>query len=179
MRADQDTQQDTQPAQPAIRPWVATLLQEEGDTERVVRRAQELAREAFQVSNALTREIDGDFGNAEFRLQRLEPLLRVERELDALRLRVRGVGRTRAHDPQNLNRLLQSRLEEYRRQAEEVWGSASLPARRQRLERYLEARRRQLYLGDAERVRTVLSELLSQPQREAERFGQEPEQRSA
>lgn len=143
-----------------INPWVAEILERGGDADEAVRHAQALAREAFALSDSLKGHIDRDYGGPEFRTQQLEKLLRTERELDALRQRLVQGGKNRASDPSNLASLLQRRMHEYTRLAIEIGNQHITPERRARLESYLDARRRQLYLGDAERVRTAISDFL-------------------
>lgn len=144
-----------------INPWVAEILEQGGDVHAAVRRAQGLAREAFTLSDSLNKEIDRDFGGPGFRTQQLEVLLRKERELDALRQRLMGSGKARAADQGcSLRGLLQRRMHEYTRLAAEMAKMALSGERRYRLEAYLEARRRQLYLGDAERVRVAITDFL-------------------
>ena len=141
-------------------PWVSQILELGGDTETAVRRAQAMAREAFSVSNALGVVIEKEFGRS-FRQQSLEGLLRRERELDALRQRVARGGSLRAGDSDSMSVLLQKRMREYTTLAHEILSQDISEERRQRLERYLEARRQELYLGDAERVRSAISEFLT------------------
>ena len=141
-------------------PWVAQILERGGDTETAVKHAQTLAREAFKVSNSLGDEIDRDFGSS-FRAQTLESLLRRERELDALRQRVARGCSLRAGDDSSMSNLLQKRMHEYTSLAQEVLKTELSPMKRQRVESYLDARRQQLYLGDAERVRSAISEFLT------------------
>ena len=141
-------------------PWVSQILELCGDTETAVRRAQAMAREAFSVSNALGVVIEKEFGRS-FRQQSLEGLLRRERELDALRQRVARGGSLRAGDSDSMSVLLQKRMREYTTLAHEILSQDISEERRQRLERYLEARRQELYLGDAERVRSAISEFLT------------------
>ncbi len=141
-------------------PWVSQILERGGDTEAAVRHAQSLAREAFVVSNTLGTQIDRDFGPA-FRAQALESLLRRERELDALRQRVARGGSLRAGDDGSMSSLLQKRMHEYTTLAQDVLKADISPAKRERVESYLEARRQQLYLGDADRVRSAISEFLT------------------
>lgn len=143
-----------------INPWVAEILERGGDADAAVRHAQTLAREAFALSDSLKGHIDRDFGGPEFRTQQLEKLLRAERELDALRQRMARGGRSRSGDPASLSTLLQRRMHEYTRLAVDIGKQHITAERRSRLERYLDARRRQLYLGDAERVRTAISDFL-------------------
>jgi hypothetical protein len=144
-----------------INPWVAEILERGGDTDAAVRYAQRLARDAFQVSESLKGLIDRDFGGSGFRIGLLEALLHKERELDALRQRIFGGGRTRQGDQENLRGLLQRRMHEYTRLAAEIAKHPVCPERRDRLEAYLDARRRQLYLGDADRVRVAISDFLT------------------
>lgn len=141
-------------------PWVAQILQLGGDTETAVRHAQAMAREAFTISNSLGSQIDRDFGRP-FRAQTLETLLRRERELDALRQRVARGGSLRAGDRDSMSTLLQKRMKEYTALAHEILSRDISSERRGRLERYLDARRQELYLGDAERVRSAISEFLT------------------
>ena len=143
-----------------INPWVAEILEQGGDTDAAVRHAQTLAREAFALSDSLKGHIDRDFGGPEFRTQQLEKLLRAERELDALRHRISDGRQGRAGDRGSLSSILQRRMHEYTRLAVDIGKQVISSERRQRLESYLDARRRQLYLGDAERVRTAISEFL-------------------
>jgi hypothetical protein len=139
-----------------INPWVAEILERGGDADAAVRHAQSLAREAFALSDSLKDHIDRDFGGSHFRTQQLETLLRKERELDALRLRISAGGKGRAGD-HNLTSLLQRRMREYTSLAVEIGQALPQSAeRRRRLEAYLDARRRQLYLGDADRVRLAI-----------------------
>lgn len=141
-------------------PWVSQILELGGDTETAVRRAQAMAREAFSVSNALGAVIEKEFGRS-FRQQSLEGLLRRERELDALRQRVARGGSLRAGDSDSMSALLQKRMREYTTLAQEILSQDICQERRQRLERYLEARRQELYLGDADRVRSAIGEFLT------------------
>jgi HEPN domain-containing protein len=143
-----------------INPWVAEILERGGDTDAAVCHAQSLAREAFCLSDSLKTSIDRDFGGSHFRTHQLESLLRKERELDALRQRIFGGGAARSGDRGNLTALLQRRMHEYTSLATEIGKQNISVERRRRLEAYLEARRRQLYLGDADRVRTAISDFL-------------------
>lgn len=141
--------------------WVAQILESGGDTEAVVRRAQAMAREAFSLSSALGAQIDREYGK-DFRTRSLEGLLRRERELDALRRRIaRGGGLRRAGDQDSLDSLLQKRMTEYTSLAHKILQREFSLERRERLEQYLEARRKELYLGDAERVRLAIGEFLT------------------
>lgn len=141
-----------------MNPWVAEILEKGGGTDDAVRRAQLMAREAFALSDTLKREIDRDFGSC-FRNQ-LETLLSKERELDALRQRIFGGGVGRSGDKGNLVTILQRRMHEYISLASTLGRLEVSSEQRLRLEAYLDARRRQLYLGDAERVRTAISDFL-------------------
>ena len=143
-----------------LNPWVAEILEQGGDTDTAVLQAQKLAREAFAVSDGLKDHIDRDFGGSQFRTELLEALLRKERELDALRQRIQTGGPGRQSDSGNLASLLQRRMHEYTQLAISIGRNPFSAERRQQLETYLDARRRQLYLGDAERVRTAISEFL-------------------
>lgn len=143
-----------------INPWVAEILEQGGGTDAAVRHAQLLAREAFAVSDKLRSHIDRDFGSSQFRTEQLEGLLSRERELDALRLRLDRGGLSRQNDRGNLIGLLQRRMHEYIHLAVSIARLPFSAERRQRLQAYLEARRRQLYLGDAERVRAAISDVL-------------------
>ncbi len=143
-----------------INPWVAEILEQGGGTDAAVRHAQLLAREAFAVSDKLRSHIDREFGSSQFRTEQLETLLAKERELDALRQRVGRGGLCRQNDQGSLSNLLQRRMHEYIRQAISIARLPFSAERKQRLHDYLEARRRQLYLGDAERVRAAISDVL-------------------
>ena len=143
-----------------INPWVAEILEQGGGTDAAVRHAQSLAREAFTLSDSLKDSIDRDFGGPHFRTHQLEALLRKERELDALRQRIFGGGKGRQGDSGNLTNILQRRMHEYTSLASEIGRQPITSERRRRLETYLDARRRQLYLGDAERVRVAISDFL-------------------
>lgn len=144
-----------------INPWVAEILERGGDTDAAVRHAQSLARQAFASSDSLKGLIDRDFGGSYFRTGCLEALLHKERELDALRLRIALGGKGRAGDQPNLTALLQRRMHQYTRLAVEIAQQAGCcPKRRRLLEVYMEARRRQLYLGDADRVRAAIGAYL-------------------
>lgn len=143
-----------------INPWVAEILEQGGGTDAAVRHAQLLAREAFAVSDRLRAHIDREFGSSQFRTEQLETLLAKERELDALRQRVGRGGLCRQNDRGNLSQLLQRRMHEYINQAVSIARLPFSAERRQRLQDYLEARRRQLYLGDAERVRAAIGDVL-------------------
>lgn len=115
-----------------------------------------MAHQAFKVSNLLKHDIDRSFGGKDFRIDQLEALLRKERELDALRQRI-SYGGGRADDPQSLRELLQKRMREYTQLAKNITSCSSSELHREKIESYLEARRCQLYLGDADRVRRALA----------------------
>lgn len=143
-----------------LNPWMAEILEQGGDADAAVLQAQKLAREAFALSDGLKSHIDRDFGGPNFRTEQLEALLRKERELDALRQRIQAGGPGRQSDGGSLVNLLQRRMHEYTHLALEIGKQQFSAERRRQLETYLDARRRQLYLGDAERVRAAISDFL-------------------
>lgn len=137
--------------------WVTEILKQSTDTESAIKVAQALARAAFALSERLKQVIDYQFGGPSFRIDVLDRLLRKERELDALRQRTQAGGAHRCGDPTNLNALLDQRFREYTELAQITTTYNVTKEQRQELEAYLDARRREIYLGDADRVRRAIS----------------------
>ncbi len=143
-------------------PWFAEIFEKGGDLSDVVHHAQGLARAAFQESDALGAVLDKHFGCSAFRQNLLEPLLRKERELEALRERELRGGPVRTSDGSNLGSLLTRRQAEYQGIVDELQAADLAAQQKLEVDAYLDARRRQLYLGDADRVRNTVREFLAE-----------------
>lgn len=142
-------------------PWFADIFERGGDLTDVVHHAQSLARVAFQESDALGNLLDKHCGSA-FRQNLLEPLLRKERELEALRERELRGGPVRTSDRGNLGSLVTRRQTEYQSIVDELQAADLAEQQKTEVDAYLDARRRQLFMGDAERVRNTVREFLAE-----------------
>lgn len=124
--------------------------------EEGVRYAQRLAREAFSQGRLLRAELDSLFGDSDFRESVLEPMLAKERQITALKARLNRGGATRGSDVLDLKTL----LDRYQKEHHLLFCNCALNVlteeRRRAVDAYVESRRRQLYLGDADAVRRVL-----------------------
>lgn len=115
-----------------------------------------MAREAFAECRRLTRQLDRTFGGPDFRQSVLEPMLSKERQITALQKRLERGGSGRGTDPLDLKSLLERHRREYDLLRCNCTLNMLTPERQSQIEAYIEARRRQIYLGDAEAVRQVL-----------------------
>lgn len=135
---------------------ISQLLDLDGDLEHSVRLAQKLAREAFKQVAKLGSQLDEDYGQWDFREGVVEPLIAKERQIEALRHRLARGGRARNGDRANLEALLQRRIREFDALNDLAPWEELAPAHRQKVEEYIDARRKMLYLGDADKVRSAL-----------------------
>lgn len=120
--------------------------------EGAVQQAQALARSAHRKAEALRRRLLNEPAGDELLIELVDPLLRCEREMRALRERIRRGGPRRAGDTS-----LEARLERCGQRFQELreelpWEELDRGLKIQVYE-YVEARRREVRLGDAENVR--------------------------
>lgn len=128
--------------------------------ERAVQQAQSLARSAHRKAEALRTQLLREPAGQELLSQMVDPLLRYEREMRALRERIRLGGPRRAGDTS-----LEARLQRCGRRFEELkeelpWDELDRELKVQIYE-YVEARRREVRLGDAESVRRTATPALA------------------
>ena len=141
---------------------ISQLLDLGGDLDQSVRVAQNLAREAFKQVACLSSQIDESFGNWDFREGVVEPIIAKERQVEALRHRLARGGKGRNDDRSNLEALLNRRVREFEALNDLAPWDELAPEHRQKVEEYIEARRRMLYLGDADKVRSALIDEFTQ-----------------
>ncbi len=143
-------------------PIIGSLLQQGRNLDEAVLEAQSLARQAFSHARRLQRVLEKNPRTNTFRQEILEPLIRKEREVLALQERVNQGGSHRVSDQANLSALLRRRQREYELLRLEVPYHQLPEDLRGVVSDYLEARRREIYLGDAERFRRAALEYLEQ-----------------
>ena len=139
------------------------MLKKGASVEEIIQCAVGLSREAYKKFVNLEKLIDDSFGSDRFRRETVDPLFNKERELDAIRSRVRRGGHVRVSDrDNNLQSLLHRRERELDSlEADFPWSGLEL-SNRQLVKDYMSERRNHLLLGDVERVRSTYIEAVSQ-----------------
>ncbi len=145
-----------------LEPIIGQILSQGHSLEDAVREAQSLAREAYRSARSLQCKLDGNPRTRTVREDLLEPLLRKEREVIALSERVAAGGSRRTSDSCQLSALLRRRQREYEILCLEIPYHQLCREFRGLVEAYLEARRKEIYLGDAERFRRAVFDYLNQ-----------------
>lgn len=140
--------------------FVKQMMKSGANSDEIVRQAISLSRDAFQQVAKFEKAIDRLFGSP-FRKKTIDVLLDKERQIDALRERSQRGESTRNSDKQNLQALLSRRIREYEAlRADFPWNDLKL-ADRNLVKSYITERRKQLRLGDPERVKRTYTNLLA------------------
>lgn len=145
-----------------LEPIIGQILSRGHSLEDAVREAQTLAREAYRKARTLQQKLEENPRTRTVREDLLEPLLRKEREVIALNERVVAGGRRRTSDRCQLSALLRRRQREYEILRLEIPYHQLCREFQDVVEAYLEARRKEIYLGDAERFRRAVFDYLNQ-----------------
>jgi hypothetical protein len=141
---------------------VEKMLRQGASSQEVLVAAIELSREAFQRLVTLERQLDRAFGGTQFRQGTIEPLLKKERQIEAIRARAERGGTLRDSDTANLQTILGRRIAEYEALRYEFPWSNLTASKRLLVQNYIQERRDHLELGDAERVKLAYREALCQ-----------------
>ena len=141
---------------------VNKMLRQGASSQEVLVAAIELSREAFQRIVGLERQIDQAFGGMSFRQGTIEPLLKKERQIEAIRARAERGGSLRTSDTANLQTLLGQRMAEYESLNFDFPWSTLSASKKILVQSYIQERREHLELGDAERVKSAYREALCQ-----------------
>lgn len=127
--------------------------------ETTIQEAQRLARQAHYQAEAARQVISGTEGGSFLLREVIDPLLYKEREVSALRDRLARGGPGRACDGVGLERILSSKEAAYRELVSRLdWESLPYQLKIQ-VSEYVQARRRAVRFGDAERIRQQLEGL--------------------
>lgn len=135
---------------------VRHMLGQGATAEDVLQSAMNLSREAYHKLTNIEKLLDQAFGSQKFRKETIEPLLKKERELEAIKSRASRGEQIRTSDrDNNLKALLRRRQREYAKlQADFPWFRLELDSRRL-VKSYLKERREHLLFGDVELVRNI------------------------
>ncbi len=118
-----------------------------------VAEAQKLARRAHRQAEMAHQAIDATPEGQKLRQDFIDPLLTREREIRALTNRISQGGPLRATDTFCLQARLQAKRQDYERLRQEMDWSGVPRSLKFQIADYVEARRREIRLGDAELVR--------------------------
>jgi hypothetical protein len=138
------------------------MLRQGASSQEVLVAAIELSREAFQRLVSLEQQLDRAFGGNDFRHHSIEPLLKKQRQIDAIRSRAERGGSLRTSDTANLQTLLGQRVAEYESLYFDFPWSTLSASKRNLVQSYIQERRDHLELGDSERVKSAYRDALCQ-----------------
>ncbi len=141
----------------SIEALIAGLRENYANLEGAVQQAQSLARSAHRKAEALRGLMRREPAGYELLTEVVDPLLRYEREIRALEQRIQRGGPRRVGD-HSLDRRLERCHEHFENLKERLpWEELDRELKIQIYE-YVEARRREVRLGDAESVRHAKNE---------------------